>query len=89
MLNLAASTDWPAVKTEIQDFSRTLPAFKNDFIRMSTYLDQEIKILSNLEIENRRTKTTYAFKRCKEQVDKINQTLDTIQQMYLMSILSN
>jgi hypothetical protein len=89
MLILSVSTDWPAVKTEIQDFSRTLPAFKNDFIRMSSYLDQEIKVLSNLEVENRRTKTKYAIKRCSEQVDKINQTLDTIQQMYLMSILSN
>jgi hypothetical protein len=89
MLILSVSTDWPAVKTEIQDFSRTLPAFKNDFTRMSTYLDQEIKILSNLEVENRRSKTKYALTRCTEQVDKINQTLGTIQQMYLMSILSN
>ena len=89
MLNLAASTDWPAVKTEIKDFSRTLPAFKNDFIRMSTYLDQEIKMLSNLEVENRRSKTKNSLNRCIAQLDKINQTLDTIQQMYLMSILSN
>jgi hypothetical protein len=89
MLNLASSTDWPAVKTEIKDFSRTLPAFKNDFIRMSTYLDQEIKILSNLEVENRRSKTNHSLNRCTEQLDKINQTLNTIQQMYLMSILSN
>lgn len=89
MLNLAASTDWPAVKTEIKDFSRTLPAFKNDFNRMSTYLDQEIKILSNLEVENRRSKTKHSLNRCTEQLHKINQTLGTIQQMYLMSILSN
>ena len=89
MLTISASTDWPAIKTEIQNLSRTLPVFKSDFVRISTYLDQQVTILSKLEVDHRRTKSKYILTKCSDQVLVINQSLSQIQQMYLMSILGN
>lgn len=89
MLTLSVSTDWPVIKTEIQNLSRLLPAFKHDFLRIANYLEQQVIILSKLEIEFRRSKKKHMLNQCESQIELINNTLQQIEQMYLMSILSN
>lgn len=88
MNKLETSLDWPVIKTEIQVLSRTLPAFHQDFARFCAYLDSQIKILANLEVDNRRMHSKNSLSKCVDQVCIINKVLNKIEQIHLMSLLS-
>lgn len=88
MNKLENSLDWPVIKTEIQVLSRTLPAFHQDFSRFCVYLENEVKILANLEVTHRRMHSKNSLSNCVEQTCVINNVLNNIQQIHLMSLLS-
>jgi hypothetical protein len=89
MIQLKTSTDWPVVKDQIKNLAQTLPAFRHDFERIIVNLEKQVKKLSNLEVEVRRTRNKNSQNRCQSCVDQINRDLQHMQQWYLISIMSD
>ncbi len=76
------------VEDELSKLSKTLPEFRNDFNRLISYLASEVKLLGNLEVDHRRLKTKHTKQMCEDQVAVINQSLNYVHKMYVLTILS-
>ena len=88
MITLEKSTDWPVVQTELNKLCRTLPAFRQDFKKFISQLNQQVTQLSNLEVIARRTRSLGSTEQCQQKVSEINENLSKIQQIYLISLMS-
>jgi len=87
MLQIKTSLDWANIETEITRLGNTLPMFKHDIKRICESIRPEITTLSKLELENRRQQTSTTARKCREQADKINETLKLFQKFHLMALL--
>lgn len=87
-MELKNSLDWEKIKVEIKKLSKMLPAFSNDFYRITIRLETLVKELGNLEVEHRRSKTHSSKDHCKKKVKQINEEIKQLQKIHLMSVLS-
>ena len=87
-MKIETSLDWPKVQQELNKLGNLLPSFKHDIKRVCDTLKQEITILSQLEVENRRIHNPGTQRRCQEQAEKINEILKTISKYHLMAVLA-
>ena len=87
-MELKNSLDWEKIKVEIKKLGRMLPAFSNDFYRITIRLDTLVKELGNLEVEHRRSKSHFSKDSCKNKVKQINEELNQLRKIHLMSVLS-
>lgn len=87
-MEVQTSLDWNHVKDEIRKMSKMLPAFSHDFYRVTIHLESLVKNLANSEIEYRRTKSRHYKELCKKQAKQINEELNQIKKIHLMSVLS-
>jgi hypothetical protein len=83
-----SSLDWSEVEREINMISSQLSIFSKDFQKIKTNLYSNFTVLSRLEVECRRTKNKNVELKKQLIIDRINQDLSTIQQIYLMGLLS-
>lgn len=88
MLQIKTSLDWSKVETEIIKLGHLLPEFNQDIKRIRNNISSMIKILSQLEVETRTTRSRSANDKCVKQVEKINEELKQLQKIHLMSLLS-
>lgn len=88
MLEIKTSLDWNRVESEIRKLGDTLPMFRHDIKKICEGIRPKIVILSNLEIEDRRTHSSATARRCREQADKINQDLKLFKKFHLMALLA-
>jgi hypothetical protein len=87
MLKIETSLDWANVETEIQRLGNTMPMFKHDIKHICDTIRPEITVLSKLELEYRRQNTSTNSRKCREQVQKINDSLKLFQKFHLMALL--
>lgn len=88
MLKIETSLDWNSVETEIKDLGKLLPMFKGDIKKLCDSIRPEISKLSSLEVEHRRVRSTATARYCRQQVEKINETLKLFQKFHLMALLA-
>jgi septal ring factor EnvC (AmiA/AmiB activator) len=88
MLTIESSLDWTKVDTELQRLGKMLPMFTHDIKKISKHLSEEVKKLSQLEVEHRNRHSGRTEQLCKDQCSKINQELKKIEQYHLMSLLA-
>jgi hypothetical protein len=88
MLKIESSLDWSKVNTELHRLGKLLPMFTHDIQKISKHLSEEVKKLSQLEVDHRNRRSGRTELICKEQCDKINQELKKIEQYYLMALLA-
>jgi hypothetical protein len=89
MLKIETSLDWNNIETEIKQLGRTMPMFKHDIKRLCDTIRPEITKLGNLEVEHRRMHSRTTDRDCKQQVEKINETLKLFQKFHLMALLGS
>lgn len=87
-MEIKTSLDWSEVKNEIKKLSKMLPAFSNDFYRLTIRLESLVRELGNLEVEYRRSKSISKKDACKKKVKQINEELLTLKKVHLISLLS-
>ncbi len=88
MKTVDSSLDWSEVEREINMASSQLSIFSKDFQKIKTNLYSNFTVLSRLEVECRRTKNKNVELKKQLIIDRINEDLSTIQQIYLMGLLS-
>lgn len=88
MKTINSSLDWPEVEGEIQKFSYQLPIFSKDFQKIKTNLYEDFTVLSKIEVEHRRTKNKNLELKKIRLIDKINQNLSTIENIYVIGLLT-
>jgi hypothetical protein len=65
-----------------------LPAFSHDFYRLKINIESQVRELGNLEVDLRRTRSRVTKEACKKKVKQINEELNQIKKIHLMSVLS-
>lgn len=80
--------DWPEVEEEIQKFSYQLPIFSKDFQKIKSNLYEDFTTLSRIEVEYRRTKNKNIELKKVRLLDKINQNLSTVENVYVIGLLT-
>ena len=73
MLSIKTSLDWQSTESQIKKLGTLVPMFDHDIQKIIKHISEEIRILSQLEVEYRNTKSKSAGRQCDAQADKINQ----------------
>jgi septal ring factor EnvC (AmiA/AmiB activator) len=88
MLQIKTSLDWSKVETEIRKLGHLLPEFDQDIKRISASISNQVRELSQLEVDARASRRKGAIDLCSKKAEKINEELKQFQKFHLMSLMS-
>lgn len=63
--------------------------FSSDINRLMSAIDEEVRILGNLEVTARNTKSNSSYMRVQDQVDLVNMRIRNFNKLYMMALLTH
>jgi hypothetical protein len=86
---ISSSLEWTQVKDKLLKSKRNLTMFSSDIHRLMCAIDDEVKVLGNLEVTARNQKTSSSNKRVQEQIDIVNKRIKNFNKLYMMALLTH
>lgn len=86
---ISNSLEWGSVRDRLYKSKRNLTIFSSDIKKLLKAIDEEVRILGNLEVEARQRKSSSSLNRVQEQVDVINLRIKNFNKFYMMALLSH
>lgn len=86
---ISSSLDWTMVKDRLIKSKRNLTMFSSDINRLMSAIDDEVRVLSNLEVTARNQRSNSNSRRVQEQVDLVNMRIKNFNKLYMMALLTH
>ena len=88
MKELETSLDWHDIEQELRKLGKSAPEFKFNIIKFCGGIQNEIRKLSDIEIDLRRRPSDSLLVKHKDQATKINEALKIFSQTHLSHLFS-
>jgi peptidoglycan hydrolase CwlO-like protein len=86
---ISNSLDWNRVRTKLSHSKHNLSMFKADVDRMLHAIDDEVKVLGNLEVRARNQKSKSSIETAQKQLDIVNQRIKNFNKYYMIALLAH